>query len=130
KDRHMRKAEKTYTVHLIGSMIAYGLVLVASILILKASTDEWWRVPVALAPVVPAIFGLLAFVRFLGRIDELERRIQLEAIGFGFGGTAVLTFGYGFLENAGFPHLNWVYVFPIMIFLWGIGLAIARRKYT
>ncbi|HEX9988481.1 MAG TPA: hypothetical protein VGE45_08395 [Chloroflexia bacterium] len=101
-----------------------------SILILKASADEWWRVPVVLAPVVPAIFGLLAFVRFLGRIDELERRIQFEAIGFGFGGTAVLTFSYGFLENVGFPHLNWVYVFPLMIFLWGIGLAIARRKYT
>jgi hypothetical protein len=126
----MRKAGKAYTVQFIGSMVAYGLVLVASIFILKASTDEWWRVPVALAPVVPAIFGLLAFVRFLGRIDELERRIQFEAIGFGFGGTAVLTFGYGFLENAGFPHLNWVYVFPLMIFLWGIGQAIARRKYT
>ena len=126
----MRKAEKTYTIQFIGSMIAYSLSLVVSILVLKASTDEWWRVPVALAPVVPAVFGLLAFVRFLGRIDELERRIQLEAIGFGFGGTAVLTFGYGFLENAGFPHLNWVYVFPMMIFLWGIGLAIARRKYT
>jgi hypothetical protein len=78
---------------------------------------------------VPAIYGLIAFVRFMGALDELQRSIQLEAIAFGFGGTAVLTFGYGFLQGVGFPTLNWTFIFPLMIGLWGIGVAVAGRRY-
>jgi hypothetical protein len=59
------------------------------------------RALVAVSPAVPTIFALLAFLRFLTRMDELQRRIQLEALGFAFGVTAILTFAYGFLENAG-----------------------------
>ena len=72
---------------------------------------------------------IMAFVRHLRAMDELQRRIQLEALAIGFGGTAVLTFGYGFLQGVGFPLLNWTFVFPLMIGLWGIGVAIARRRY-
>jgi hypothetical protein len=62
-------------------------------------------------------------------MDELQRKIQLEAVVFGFCGTALLTFSYGFLENAGFPHLNWIWIFPLMAALWGLGQAIAARRY-
>jgi hypothetical protein len=41
----------------------------------------------------------------------------------------MLTFAYGFLENAGFPQLSYVFVFPLMIFLWGVGGIIATRRY-
>ena len=41
----------------------------------------------------------------------------------------MLTFAYGFLENAGLPKLSYVYVLPLMITLWGIGGAIATRRY-
>jgi hypothetical protein len=63
-------------------------------------------------------------------LDELQRRIQLEALPFGFAGAGILTFSYGFLEGMGFPHLNWIFVWPLMIALWGLGGAIARRKYS
>ena len=46
-----------------------------------------------------------AFVRFLGRMDELQRRIHLEALGFAFGATAILTFAFGLMENAGLPRV-------------------------
>jgi hypothetical protein len=127
----MDKAGKTYTAQFAWAMIAYGVVLTASVLILKSNPDPDapWRIPVALAPMIPAMFGLMAFVRYMGSIDELQRRIQLEAIAFGFGGTAALTFGYGFLEGVGFPPINWTFIFPLMIGLWGIGVAIAGRRY-
>jgi hypothetical protein len=125
------KTGRTYRVQFGWAMIAYGLVLLASVLILKSNPDPDapWRIPVALAPIVPATFGLIAFVRYMGGMDELQRSIQLEAIAFGFGGTAVLTFGYGFLQGVGFPTLNWTFIFPLMIGLWGIGVAVAGRKY-
>ena len=41
----------------------------------------------------------------------------------------LIPFAYGFLENAGFPQLSYIWVFPVMIALWGIGGAIALRRY-
>ncbi|MBE3558991.1 MAG: hypothetical protein IMW89_07160 [Ktedonobacteraceae bacterium] len=112
------------------AMGAYVIVLIVSITLINVSpASAWWRIPLALAPVVPAIFAMMAYIRFLQRMDELQRRIQLEALAFGFGGAGVLTFSYGFLENVGFPHLSWLFVFPLMIALWGIGVAIASWRY-
>jgi len=54
---------------------------------------------------------------------------SLEALGFGFGAAGMLTLAYGFLENAGFPQLSYIWVFPTMIALWGIGGAIALNRY-
>jgi hypothetical protein len=62
-------------------------------------------------------------------MNELQQRIQLEALGFSFGATAILTFTYGFLQNVGFSDLNWTWVVPLMIGLWGIGQIVAGRRY-
>jgi len=91
--------------------------------------DQPLKTAVALVPLIPAGFALVAYLRFLGRMDELGKRIQLEALAFGFGAAGVLTFAYGFLENAGFPQLSYIWVFPVMIALWGIGGAIAQYRY-
>jgi hypothetical protein len=61
--------------------------------------------------------------------DELQQRIQLLAIGFAAGVTGLLTFSYGFLEMIGMPHLSSIWVLPMMILLWGIGMAYFSRKY-
>lgn len=126
----MEKAAKEYTMQFSVAMVGYVLVLFASTYIIKANPDAWWRVPLAVAPVIPAFFGLIIFVRYLGRMDELQRRIQLDAIAFGSGATAILTFAYGFLENVGFPHMSPVFVLPMLVALWGIGTIIASRKYS
>lgn len=41
----------------------------------------------------------------------------------------MLTFSYGFLENIGFPHLPLVWIFPAIIFFWGLGTAFFSQKY-
>ena len=69
------------------------------------------------------------FIPFFRELDELQRRIQLEGLAFGFTATAVLTLSYGFLQNAGLPQVNWVWVWPVMGACWSLGLAIARRRY-
>ena len=125
----MNKAAKAYTIEFGSAMLAYCIVLIASILLLQAYPGAPWRIPVALAPVVPAGFAIFAFMRFLGRMDELQRRIQLDAIGLSFAATAILTFAYGLLENVGFPHLSWIWIFPGMVALWGIGAGIAAARY-
>lgn len=126
----MNRASRDYVIQFGGAMAAYAVVLFASIALIQHTQLALpLRGVVALAPLVPLVFALLAFVRFLRRMDELQRRIQLEALGFGFGATAILTFGYGFLENVGFPHLSYFAVLPTMLLLWGAASAVASMRY-
>lgn len=125
----MTKASRAYILEFGGAMAAYSVILIASITILNRDPQAAWRIPLALAPVVPLIFALLAFMRFLGRMDELQRRIQLDAIGFAFGAAALLTFSYSFLENVGFPRLSYLWVLPLMVVLWGVAVGVASWRY-
>ena len=129
----MTGSSRRYLAEFTGAVFAYGAVLAASVFALStdAARDAAWRAPVALAPMLPAAAVLLVVVRQLGRIDELQRRIQFEALAFAFGGTAMVTFGYGFLEeNVGFAHLNWFFVWPVMAALWLVGLWFPKRRYS
>ena len=122
---------RRYLLEFGGALLAYAIVLAVAIsLVTTTSSDSVWRVPLALLPMVPLVFALFAFVRYMSRVDELQRRIQLEALAFAFGGTALLTFGYGFLQSiAGYPQVNWFVVWPVMAVLWLAGKARADRKY-
>ena len=111
------------------ALLAYMMLLVGSVTILRANPDADWRYIVALVPVAPAALVLFLFARRLARLDELHRRIQTEAFGFSIAATALVTFAYGFLEGAGMPHLNWTYVLPLMAALWGVGTAIFTFRY-
>ena len=125
----MNKARRAWVIQFWLAMLAYVLVLVVSVALIQRDPQSPWRYALAVAPVVPAFFALLAFIRFLGRMDELQRRIQLEAIGLSFAATSMLTFTYGFLEDVGFPSLSYGWILPLMVMLWGLGLALASRRY-
>ena len=125
----MNKKHATYLVELFAVITLYGIVLAASIWLLKTYPDSPLRAVIAVAPMLPALLLPAVVVRYLRRVDELQRQIQLEALGFAFAGTAVITFGYGFLENAGFPRLSWFAIWPIMGALWIIGSFVSQRRY-
>jgi hypothetical protein len=121
-----------YLRYFVYSMIAYVITLALSLIALGFFADYPMlpaRVVLALTPMVPVIFMLYSFLKYLGNIDELQQRIQLQAIGFAAGTTSLLTFSYGFLEGVGFPPISLLWVFPIMILLWGLGLIIISRRF-
>jgi hypothetical protein len=78
---------------------------------------------------IAAAWCCWAILRQLRRMDEFQLRVQLEALAFAFAGTALLTFGYGFLEVAGYRLISMFFVWPLMAVLWEIGLLLARRRY-
>jgi hypothetical protein len=126
----METKSRSYAVEFAAAIIGYALVLIASITLLNGlSHQSPWRVPLALAPMIPGIFVVVAVVRQMARMDELQRRMLLESLGIAFAGTAVITFGYGFLQNVGFPQVSWFAVWPIMGGLWVIGSLIAYLRY-
>lgn len=111
------------------AMLAYLMILVGSVTVLQSNPNASWRYVVAVLPVVPAALVLSIFVRALTHLDEMQKRIQMQAFGFSLGATALLTFGYGFLEGVGLPHLSWTFVLPLMAILWGVGTAIFTLRY-
>ena len=125
----MKAPMRRYLVEFGGAMTAYMLVLLGTAWVLNAFPEGHWRYGLALLPVLPVFLVLWAVRRNLARLDELQRRVQLEGLAFGAVGTAVLTFAYGFLEGVGLPHLNWTWVLPLLFALWGIGVALAARRY-
>jgi len=121
---------RRYLIEMTSALAVYGALLVGSIeLLTHAAMASPWRDLVALAPMIPAAAVAWIVLRELRRMDELQRRIQLEALGFSFAGTAILTFSYGFLEGLGYPRLSMFTVWPILAVLWVVGLALARRRY-
>ena len=110
------------------AILAYLMFLVGAVVVVRANPDAAWSYEVALLPVVPAGIVIWLTVRSLSRLDEVQKRIQMQALGFSMAATALGTFGYGFLEGAGLPHLNWTYVLPLMTMLWGLGLAVLSLR--
>ncbi len=125
----MRRCSFRYLLELCGSMLAYSVVLVVSLVFLRENPDSPWRIPVTVAPVIPIVFAMQAVIRAVRRMDELRRHIHLEAVIIAYLATLILCFSYGFLENVGFPSFNTMWVGVVMIGLWSIGQLLANRKY-
>ena len=121
---------RQYLKELAATLLVYGAMLFGSIeLLTHVQIARPWRDLVALSPMLPAAATAWVILRELRRMDELQRRIQLEALGFSFAGTAILTFSFGFLEGLGYPKLSMFSVWPILAVLWVVGLVLARRRY-
>lgn len=125
----MNQGVKRYTFEVIALMVTYTILLFLSIWVLQKIATSPWRIPVAVLPAVPLLFVVWSAIRFIRKMDELQKTIHLEAVTFSFLVTTVVTLTYGFLENAGLPHVSVLYVPIFMCVLWGVGAGIASWKY-
>lgn len=79
----------------------------------------------ALSLVVVTVYG---FVRMVRRTDELERRVNQEALSFAFAVTLVLSVAWSLLQEV-LPPLRGLWVASAMIGAWLLGWNAAVRKY-
>jgi hypothetical protein len=111
----------------LGAVIlVYAAVLVPSLLLVD-HTSGTLRYAVSVLPIVPFAATGWIMARSIRRVDERERLLTYQAISVAFFGTAVVTFGYGFLENAGAPRLSMFAVWPVMASMWVVGRTLASR---
>ncbi|TFI57693.1 hypothetical protein E2493_13675 [Sphingomonas parva] len=121
---------RRYFVQLGAAMSLYAGLLIASNRIDDAFHPEGAvRIALALSPMIGAVAAAWVILRAILRMDEMQRRIQLEAIAFSFLGTALITFGWGFAQEAGLPGLHAFGVWAIMGSLWGLGVGILTLRY-
>ena len=120
---------KRYTKEFGTSMAVYAVTVPLSVWLLKGHEHSLWLYLIAGLPIVPSAFAMWAAVRFFRSLDELQRRIQFEGLAFSFMATCLLTLTWGFLQNAGLPKADVIWVAPMSIMLWGLGLCVAERRY-
>ncbi|MFN8385023.1 MAG: hypothetical protein U0V48_01405 [Anaerolineales bacterium] len=125
-----QEVQKRYFKEFGISMGFYIVLLIGSVTVLtNFELPKAAQIAITLIPVIPTIFVVIAVMRALRDSDELQQKIQLQAVTFSAIVTGLITFSYGFLENIGFPHFPTLFVFPLMIALWGISLAYFNRRY-
>jgi hypothetical protein len=122
--------DRRYHLELAAAFALYAALLLVSNLVDDALHPTGAaRIALALTPMLGAAAAGWAVMRGIWRMDELQRRIQLDAIAMAFLATALITFGWGFAEEAGAPRLSAFLVWPVMAVAWMIGLVIARNRY-
>ena len=125
-----RRVARRYIVELLVSMAAYVAVLLVSLEVLqRGDLSPPARDLLAVAPVVPAAGIFASLIRFIQSIDELQRRMHVEAFAIAAGVTAALGLTYGFLEGVGFPHVSAWWAFLCVDVSWGTSLLFLRRRY-
>jgi len=105
----------------------------ARLVLESASATTWLRVVAALAPTPVAGVALLAIMRGARELDELEKRIQLEALAFAFVVAVLLLMTLGLMELAvALNRDDWSYrhVWAMLPMLYFAGLVFARRRYA
>src|SRR6266853_4784681 len=58
------------------ALLAYMMLLIGSVTLLRANPDASWRYIVAMVPVLPAALVAYLFVRRVAQNDELQKRNQ------------------------------------------------------
>ncbi len=115
---------------LCAGLAAYVALLVFSQIVLSNGIERTMiAAMISLLPMLPAIFICAVIVRTIRQMDEMQRKLQFEALAMAFAGTALITFGYGFLEGSGLPKVSMFVVWPIMAALWFIGVMIGRIRF-
>lgn len=118
-------------------LLAVGLLGVTSffgskIALESAALEQDLRLAVAMAPVLPLVAFLILVKAEFKTMDELHRRVQLEALGIAFPLSILLLMVLGLLELAiELPEEDWSYrhVWIFLPIFYFVGLMITWRRY-
>ena len=90
------------------------------------------RMAAALLPLLPGLLYVRALWRWMLGLDELQRRLQLEAVCLATLAMLLLALMADLLRGAGFVlwlNFGWEGYFAFTFFLYALGLARASRRY-
>ena len=133
-DMYAQAAGRRYLRALWPAMVVYSLTLFASIYLIRRGIESVpLRGLVAVLPVLPIGWMMLAALRYLREVDELQRRIETEAIGIASLLVSLLYFAGGMLEKAEVIRMDagvaMIWVFPLLCGTYGIAKMILTRRY-
>lgn len=125
---------RRYTRRLLAIMAAYSLSLFGSIWLIKRGIESMpLRALIAVVPALAIAALMWAGLRYLREIDELQRRIETEAIAASALLVSFVYFAGGLLQKAkviAVPSADaMIWVFPMLMLAYAIAKFIAVRRY-
>ena len=124
---------RRYMREFLPPMAAYVVLVFLSVWLLKRVDAPVLRALIALLPLPPIAFALRAIGRYIRDADELQRRIELEAVSLS---TAFVSFAYltgGFLQAAKVIDIRaadaMLWVFPLTCLAYGVVKVMVSRRY-
>ncbi|MCW5877684.1 MAG: hypothetical protein KIS80_02300 [Anaerolineales bacterium] len=111
------------------AFVAYIVLVVLAVSLRDSGLSQPLLLGLALLPLLPGIFVVLAVRDQILGMDELERTIQLEALSLAFGGMFLLLLASSLLGIAGLAPIDLGTALICMGALWGGGQLLARRRY-
>jgi hypothetical protein len=130
---NMKQANRRYLRDMAIAATAYVGVVFGAVTLLRHSglhLPQWAVILVALAPNLPALMMMRTYLTYVRQMDEFNRRIQSEAWLISAGVVGLGSFTYSFLQEwAHFPQLDLSWIFPALIFVWGLATFFVRQRY-
>lgn len=109
-----------------------GSYLIALLLQKYVALSTGMQVAVALIPVAPFVFFVFRFMAHLRKLDELQRRVHLEALAFAFPLAMLLLMTLGLMERGHLlsaKHWSYADVWFYLPLFYLIGVVISWRRY-
>ena len=123
-----------YMREFMPAMAAYVVMLFASVWLLKRVDEPGLRAVIALLPVPAVGMAVRAIVRYIRDADELQRRIELEAVSFATACTSLAYLAGGFLQSAKVVDIPasvaMIGVFPLVCMIYGLAKVAVSRRYS
>lgn len=113
---------------LVPLILYLGLLAVAVNWAPKFENSTWGYL-VALLPLIPGLFLTFGVIRITTQIDEMERRIILEAAAFSFIFTLLLLLSFALLGLVGVPQPSNTWIVFIMCMLLIVGKLWGNWRY-
>ena len=113
-------------------MAAYSAIILADgFLLPKPPALDAIHVAGALLAMIPLGFAGFAIIARVRAMDELERRIHMEGMLLGVVGTSVVIVSIGLLQwLAALPTFSVGWLWVVLCAFYGLGTALARRRYA
>lgn len=86
---------------LVWSLAAAGMLLGSSGLQVWRDWPLWMQIAIAILPIAPFVGMFISMIRYLRRMDEMQRRIQLEALGITAVASSLVFFAIGQFQELG-----------------------------
>lgn len=129
KKDNMKKSKRTVLLFGILWILTY---LISLLIVKKIELPKWAGFSLALLPAFTFAIFIYQYIKKISSMDEVEIRIQLEAVVWGFSLALLLPMILGSLnliitlDNKNWGYLSLVNYFVLFYF---IGLIISQRKY-
>lgn len=113
---------------LLSAVLFLGSLFLSNWL-LDQDLAQAYQVIASVLPAIPGAYLAYSIGAAIAQLDELQRSIQLEAIGIGFGCSLIVFLTYALLVQVGIPQVSWMFVPLVLVLMWGLGKLWTVWKY-